>query len=166
MRGRGRVVTGAMCLLLWSAANRAEAGDGPLEVTLVDMTPAAGSPATPPSGSKECLRWIDGKLPRGDSWGSYVVARRSESILRKQVGMTHGEPFSSWSASVLGSADSFGDTLILVDCRPAGGQLDVVVLPPSRAVVRIRLRRNTLDRSLVAWAMDEVLVRAWAGWVP
>jgi hypothetical protein len=145
-------------LVILVAAN-AHAGDRQLEALFVNMTPDAASS----EASKQCVRALEKKIA-----ADYThVTRLGETALRKLAKKTSGEPFMSWPAAALKPAkergDTWSDVVILVDCRPEVGRLEVLVQPASGGLALLRAQKPLLDADLVG---EAILRRAWAGFSP
>jgi len=157
---------GAAAALLVAAAllfarGDAHAGDRPLEVVLVNLTPDAASS----KASKQCVRAVEEKIGLGD----VHVVRVGETAARKQTGAV-GVALLDWRAEALARlkprAGTPADAVVLVDCRPELRRLDVVVSPPSSGVTRIELRAVPVDQAATDLIGDAILRRAWAGFSP
>lgn len=138
-----------------------QAGDRPLEVLLVNMTPdaASGEP------SRRCLKSLEKHITENNS----NVAKLGETALRKRIGKTAGEPFLGFTAEVLKptrKGPPWVDALVLVDCRPDKKTLDVLVYPASGGVAKIQLQDVTLDPPAIELVGQALLRRAWAGFSP
>jgi hypothetical protein len=148
-----------MCLALCGVAH---AGDRQVEILLVNMTPDSASSAA----SKQCVKAIEKKLG-----AEYThLARLGETALRKLVGKTAGEPFLGWPLESLKPAkergETFIDALVLIDCRPEGKTLDVLVSPPAKGLTLLTLRSVTLDAALTDLVADAIFRRGTAGFSP
>jgi hypothetical protein len=141
----------------------ASAGDRELEVLFVNMTPdALTSPA-----SRACVQAVRTVIAADYS----RVTAMGETALRKAVGVAKGgAPFLDWPhasfAKVKRRGDSSIDTVVLVDCRPEAGQLDVLVAPASSGTARYQLRLPRIDERAARWVGAAVLRRAWTGFSP
>lgn len=162
--GRHRALRGIGLLLLGAALlpRIAAAGDRPLEVLLVNMTPDAASD----EASRRCVREIDKVISAADTH----VSRMGETALRKLAGKTAGEPFLSWPAESLRPTHKRAaldiDTVVLVDCRPGLRRLDVLVQPSADGLARIQTWGMPLDEATVRLTAESILRRAWAGYSP
>lgn len=137
------------------------AGDRPLEVLLVNMTPDAASGEL----SRRCVKSLEKLITENNS----NVAKLGETALRKRIGKTAGESFLSWSADVLKPTKKgppWIDALVLVDCRPDKKALDVLVHPASGGVAKIQFLDVALDPPVIQLAAEALLRRAWAGFSP
>jgi hypothetical protein len=150
----------AMALL---AAATAHAGDRQLEVLFVNLTPDAQSN----DASRLCVRAIESKIKADYS----IVNKMGETALRQLTGKTAGEPFLEWPVESFKPArerkdQTWIDAVILVDCRPDAGQLDVLVNPASGGTARLAVRRVALDAKSAGFVGEAILRRAWAGFSP
>jgi hypothetical protein len=140
----------------------AHAGDRQVEILIVNMTPDAASSAA----SKQCVKAIEKKLG-----AEYThMGRMGETALRKLVGKTAGEPFLSWPLESLKPAKERGETwidaLVLIDCRPEGKTLDVLVSPPAKGLTLFKLRTLTPDAAIADLVADAIFRRGTAGFSP
>ena len=155
----------AIVAMLLSCAWPAAAGQRTAEVLWLNFTPdGQGGQA-----SRQCVKALEKKLTEGD----VKLHRLGETALRKLVGKGREEAFLSWSAEVYRPAKAGTserpeaiDTIVLVDCRPAAQQLDVVIVPPSHGVVRISLRGVPIDDAATQIVGEAIERRAWADFVP
>ena len=150
-----------LCLAL-PGPREAAAGDRELEVLLVNMTPDAES--TP--ASRACVQAVRSVIAKDYS----RVTTMGETALRKAVGRPKGKPFLDLPhkafAKVKQRKDTWVDTVVLIDCRPEAGQLDVLVAPPAPGTARYALRLPGLDEKAARWVGAAVLRRAWTGFSP
>ena len=129
-----RVRAGLVLLVATSFAGHARAGERPLEVVLVNLTPDAASS----EASKQCVRAVEKKIASDE----VHVVRVGETAARKQAG-TAGVAIMDWRAEALARLKprdgTPADAVVLVDCRPELRRLGVVVAPASGGVARIEL---------------------------
>lgn len=144
-----------------ASAEPARAGDRPLEVLLVNMTPDVLSG----EASRRCVKSMEKLITENNS----NVAKIGETALRKRISKTAGEPFLGWSADVLKPAKKGPagvDALILIDCRPDKNTLDVLVNPAAGGVAKIQLQGVALESSAIELVTEALLRRAWSGFSP
>ena len=154
-------IVAALLACAWPAA----AGQRTAEVLWSNFTPdGQGGQA-----SRQCVKALEKKLTEGDT----KLHRLGETAMRKLVGKSRDEAFLSWSADVYRPAKAATserqeaiDTIVLVDCRPAAQQLDVVIVPPSHGVVRISLRGVPIDDAATQIVGEAIERRAWADFQP
>jgi len=149
------------CLLL--APRPASAGERQLEVLLVNMTPDALSTGA----SKACVAAVKKTIAADDTH----ITTLGETPLRKAVGKPKkGTPFLDWPHTAFKKVRERGeawiDAVVLIDCRPESGRLDVLVAPAAAGTARIELRTPTIDPRAARWVGAAILRRAWAGFVP
>ncbi len=140
----------------------ARAGDRPLEMLLVNMTPASASP--------ECMRELTRVFRRRDE--DTNIHRIGGDRVRELAGHEHDDSdFTTWRAEDLDAAvrvvraDSI-DTVVLVDCRSDESRADVWVRSPSRGVARMRLRGIAIDTERAEWLARAILMQGWTGFSP
>lgn len=143
------------------ACGSARAGERPLEIVLVNLTPDAASS----EASKQCVRAVEKKIGSDE----VHVVRLGETAARKQAG-TAGVAIMEWRADALARLKprqgTPADTVLLVDCRPELRRLSVVIGPASGGVARIELGAVALDRAAIDLIGAAILRRAWAGFSP
>ncbi len=94
------------------------------------------------------------------------VTRMGETKFRKLVGFPiKGDSFLSWPANAFRKARD-GDTIILVDCRPAEKLIDLLVSPPSGGVSRTKVRSLNINDKLAKWVGESATRRIWNGCSP
>ena len=156
-----RAIRAAFVAALWFAAGDARAGERPLEIVLVNLTPDAASSEV----SKQCVRAVEKRIGAGD----VHVVRLGETAARKQAG-TAGVALLDWRADALARLKpregTPADTVVLVDCRPELRRLVVAVSAPSGGVARLELDGVPVDRAATDLMADAILRRAWAGFSP
>ncbi len=160
MRSRAWIAGAVLAWIAWPGLARA--GERPLEVLLVNMTPDAQSSAP----SKACVRDVEARLVAAEAH----VARIGETALRKLAKKTAGEPMLAWPRAAFEPARKRDggqvDAVVLVDCRPEGQAVDVAVAPSAAGVARIELRQLAVDASVTEWLAAAILRRAWIGFSP
>ncbi|MCA9605394.1 MAG: hypothetical protein KC619_07355 [Myxococcales bacterium] len=138
------------------------AGDRPLQILLVNMTPDAA--VTEPA--RQCMRDILARVREEDS----TVSRMGETALRRLVGHPGTGPFMGWPhedlVPVIERESDRLDSVVLVDCRPEEQFVDVLVSSPAGAVTRITLRDVAIDRHRARWIAETFLRQSWNGFSP
>lgn len=154
------LVLGAAALFLVAAPWRARAGDRPLEVLLVNMAPASARP--------ECMRDITRVLRHEDT----NIHRIGGDRVRELAGHDDdGAELATWRAEDLDAAVRVVraetiDAIVIVDCRSDENRADAWVRSPSRGVMRLRLRRTTIDTERAEWLARAIVTQAWIGFNP
>jgi len=137
------------------------AGDRPLEVLFVNMTPDALATKR----SDECVKQIRHALGKDIDF-----QRTGETRLRKRVRKTNGEPFLDWPDATYERATSnpsWGiDTLVLVDCRPETNILNLAHSPANHGVTKIRMHSVNLTKTTTKWIGRAIRPRIWVGFSP
>jgi hypothetical protein len=149
----------AISLALFTAP--AQAGDRELEILLVNMTPD-------PVGDegRRCAEHIRRSI-RGD----YTrLQQQGETAFRESVGDEARVELMSYDADRLQRrrqrGDDWLDAIVLFDCRPEAGRIDVLIQSAAGGVSRIRLRDLRVDRSLLETLSAIILRHAWQGFSP
>jgi hypothetical protein len=150
----------AACLL---TEGTVRAGDRELEVMLVDLTPVALRDAS----ETQCINRF-AKSMRAEA-RVRVLAEAEFRKRTKKVADTR--PFLGWKAEEVEGARVLDqhtamDSIVLVDCRPADKQLDVLVVPNPDATVRLRLRARALTDARIATIAESAVRYAWVSFVP
>lgn len=138
------------------AAGDARAGDRPLVMRFVNMTPDAAST----DESSKCAAHLRDRAAQE----SVDLKAITETPLRKLISATDKSvSFMTWSRAQTESAWKDVDVFLAIDCRPEQRRLDALVLNKTGARIELRVRGEKLDRPRAVWVMDEVLSQAWAG---
>jgi hypothetical protein len=137
------------------------AGDRPLELLLVNMSPASARP--------DCMRDVTRVLRHEDT----TIHRIGGDRVRDLAG--HGEDgsdFLDWRAEDLDAAtrvvrtETPIDAVVLVDCRAEENRASVWVRSPSGGVTRLRLARTLIDAERAEWIARAVVLHMWVGFNP
>lgn len=146
--------------LMIALVGSARAGDRPLEVLLVNMSPVGVR--------QDCMREIQRVLRREDA----TIHRVGGDRVRELAGHREdGSDFITWRGEDLDAvvrvvrAEQI-DAVVLVDCRPEESRADAWVRAPSGGVARLRLRRTTIDDPRAEWLARAILLQARNGFVP
>ncbi len=150
-------------LVLALTSGVALAGDRKAGIVFSNFTPDAQS--TP--ASRACSAAIEKKLAAEYA----TVYKQGETALRRLAGAPAGSRFVEWTKDRYEpirkpgkhSKDDSVDVIVIVDCRPESKRLEVVMVPPSGAIVRMLLRETTLDAPAIAVVADAIVQRAWVG---
>lgn len=138
------------------AAGDARAGDRPLVMRFVNMTPDAAST----DEASKCAAHLRDRAAQE----SVDLKAITETPLRKLISATDKSvSFMTWSRAQTESAWKDVDVFLAIDCRPEQRRLDALVLNKTGARIELRVRGEKLDRPRAVWVMDEVLSQAWAG---
>ena len=165
MRARATMALAfAACLLtsgLALAPSLASAGDRPLELLLVNMSPASARP--------DCMRDITRVLRHEDT----TIHRMGGDRVRQLAGhRVDGVEFLDWRAEDLDAAvrvvrtERAIDAIVLVDCRAEDGRASVWMRAPSRGVTRLRLSRTVIDSARAEWIARAITLHLRAGFSP
>ena len=139
----------------------ARAGARPLELLLVNMSPASARP--------DCMRDVTRVLRHEET----TIHRIGGDRVRDLAG--HGEDqsdFLDWRAEDLDAAtrvvrtETPIDAIVLVDCRAEENRASVWVRSPSRGVTRLRLARTVIDAERAEWIARAVVLHMWVGFNP
>jgi hypothetical protein len=142
-------------LVLLLVAATAWAGDRRADVRFCNMTPDNASSDV----SKACARTLEKRLA-----ADYTeMSRIGETALRREITET-ASPFMAWSAAKLKLGRAKSDALVLVDCRPEFGRLDLIV--EGTTTTHISLRDTVLDNTTLDVVGEQVLRRVWQGFSP
>ncbi len=140
------------------------AGDRPLEIVVVNMTPDGSGPL-----ARRCAARLRGAI-RADYTQLHA---RGETAARARAGEETAPnlaSFMTWGAERLDRLKRRGaeqaDTVLLFDCRPEGRQLDVTLSPPGGGVSRLRVRDVELDAATLRGISAELLRQSWVGFSP
>lgn len=151
----------AFCVL-FLRSGFAIAGDGPLDVIYVNMTPDGVRSAE----SQQCSEQIEAVLKAG----STKTQRIAETKLRTAMGNPSPSPFMDWQSDVFKKAketlEAFPFAVILVDCQPAKDSLEIAISTAGGDVWHLRWRKVNITERLTTTIAQVVLRRAWSGWIP
>lgn len=156
----------ALLALALLGSGIAEAGDRKAGIVFSNFTPDAQS--TP--ASRACSAAIEKQLAAEYA----TVYKQGETALRRLAGAPAGSRFVDWTKERYEpirkpgkhSKDDTVDVIVIVDCRPEAKRLEVAMVPPSGAIVRMLLRETPLDAAAIALVADGIVQRAWAGFNP
>jgi hypothetical protein len=162
----------AAALLLWMPLP-SHAGSGPVVLLVVNMTPdevSGGDSSKSVKWFREALntssRPVSGEL-------ELEMKKFGETKLRKAVGVHKGGAhFMNWKAEQFKKLlnqrqDGWSlDAAILIDSRPSEKKIDILVVPRSGGIVRMRSRSVDIDRKLVAQLADVTFLHSDRGWSP
>ncbi len=157
---RRLALVGLLALAALATPWRARAGDRPLEVLLVNMSPDASQP--------DCMREIQRVIRHEDA----TIHRMGGERVRELAGHRGDDSdFTSWRAEELDAAVRLAraetiDAVVLVDCREDEARADAWVRSPSGGVARLRLRRTVIDAARAEWLARAILLQAWTGFSP
>ena len=137
------------------ASGDARAGDRPLIVRFVNMTPDAAST----DAASQCVQFLRDRAAQE----SVDLKPITETPLRKLINATDKSvSFMTWTNAATEPAWKDVDSLFAVDCRPEEKRLDAVLINKTGTRVEFRLRGEALDRPRAVWLMDDVLRASWA----
>lgn len=142
-------------------------GEVSLSVMYVDMTPKDAAS----DGSRRCVRYLRKAMHDEDEY--VTVERTSRRKLYKLAGKPAG-PFMDWPAEAFEKTKvaaqeggrAWFNVVVLVDCRPDAGTLDILIAPPSEELVQIQLRGLSVGKKAARWIADAVVRRGWVGATP
>ncbi len=147
---------------LWSATT--EAGDRPIELLLVNMTPDPVS-----AESRRCSAEIRRGLQRNE------VARLhqlGETAMLARTGRSDPRDFMQWPTAVLTALRTSEsthevrlDAVAFFDCRPEAEALSVVVLAPSGGTAHIVLS-GPVPVGRGRFVAERIVQHAWIGFSP
>ncbi|MAQ14558.1 MAG: hypothetical protein CMN30_07150 [Sandaracinus sp.] len=158
---RAILLTLALGVALGIPPSPASAGDRELEVVLVNMTPDPVSDA-----GRACSATI-----RSAFRADYThLSTMGETAFRRAVGDTEGADFMTYGTDqlrpVVEVGETWRDAVVLFDCRPDQGHVDVLIRPMQGGVRHLRLRDVRLDDALVEALAKRMLRFAWLGFSP
>lgn len=150
---------GALALAL-SMPWTARAGDRPLEVLLVNMSPDGTDP--------DCMRDITRVIRHDDATIHRMGGDRARDLAGHGRDDTH---FTTWAAEDLDAVVRLVraeqvDAVALVDCRAEEGRADAWVRSPNGGVARIRLSGTVIDTERAEWLARGILAQARTGFSP
>jgi hypothetical protein len=159
-----RALTLLLALLMSCAL--AHAGDRKAGIVYSNFTPDAQSAPA----SRQCSAAIEKQLAAEYA----TVYKLGEAAIRKLAGAPSGSRFFEWPKDRWApiqkpgkhSKDDTVDAIVLVDCRPEAKQLDVALVPPTGAIVRITWRDTPLDARAITVVADAIVQRMFAGFSP
>lgn len=142
------------------APSRAEAGDRPLVVLLVNMTPE------PTDAARRCFAQVRSAIA-----AEYTTVRRiGESAARRRAGGPSGDMMSwdraAFASLSVGPSPGDLDAVVLIDCRPDARRADVVVYNAAGDISQLRLRDVGFDRRRATWLAAAILRHGWVGFSP
>lgn len=125
---------GAVVWLL-SGAARVQAGDRPLEILFVNMSPTGSG-----DSSSACVTTLRRALRRDPEQTAVREMRESAVRALLQRPASSDRDYLAWDASLLRHGVEDIDMVVLVDCRPDETRLDLLVVSPSSRRTRMQLR--------------------------
>lgn len=153
------LVVAATALALTVAAPAAQAGWRPVVMLLVDAGQGGAA-------GKRCVDGVAGKLKEAGE--DLELTRRDLAAVRAKLPATLAPSVLAWAWADTRPLRSRGrdgsyDAIVVVDCRPDAGTIDVMVAPTSEAVTTVRLRGLAAAPRTIAWLTARIQAASYVG---